>query len=90
MLYVVPHTQSFTLFSLQATVKPGILIFLTTTTHPTWSLPSSISPLFRTFSLPPLDPTILYQATCTILGLRSPRQLASKLVTLHRLANQQL
>ena len=74
---------------LQPSLQPGMLVVLSSCNR-AWELPPSLGPLFRTFFLPPLNPSLYLLATCTALGLRGPRQLASKLSTLHRLSAEQL
>ena len=73
----------------QTMVRPGMTVMLTSSSL-TWKLPPSMAALFRTFSLPPLDPVIALQAHCTSLGLRAPKVLASKLATLYRMTSEQL
>lgn len=74
---------------LQALIQPSMVVVVTSSAH-LWELPPGVGPLFRTFSLPPLDPFLYLLATCTALGLRGPRQLASKLSTLCHMTRQQL
>lgn len=63
-------------------------MFLTSSLQ--WTPPPSLSPYLRSFSFPVADPTVVVRAHCTALGLKAPRALANKLVTLQHLAQNQL
>lgn len=74
-------------------MSSDVAVFLTHT-HPTstppWQLPPTVSPFFRTFSLPLPDPTIAFRAHCMALGLRASKILANKLTNLQTMARDQL
>ena len=77
----------------QISVRPQLAVFLTFTQDPSsprWQLPPSLSHHFRTFSLTWPDSTILLRAKCSALGLRAPKALANKLVSLQHMVKDQL
>lgn len=74
--------------SLQVTLQRDIALFLTAS--PAWLPPPSLSSFIRVFSFPLPDNTMVVRAHCIALGLKAPKALANKLVTLQNMAREQL
>lgn len=77
----------------QITLSSNVAVFLTHTdpsSVPQWQLPPTISPFFRTFSLPLPDPAVVFRAHCMALGLKASKALANKLANLQTMARNQL
>ena len=78
----------------QITLNPAVAVFLTHSRDPSssphWQLPLTVSPFFRTFSLPVPDPTVVFRAQCMALGLKAAKVLANKLTNLQTMARDQL
>ena len=88
------HTHTHTQTHTQIMLNPAIAVFLSHSrdppSSPLWQLPPTLSPFFRTFSLPVSDPTIVFRAQCMALGLKASKGLANKLTNLQTMARKQL
>ena len=69
-------------------VNPSMAIFLTHA--PSWSLPTSLTTIFRSFSFPFPDHHILLRSYCLALGLKGSKVLIHRLETLLTLIENQL
>ncbi|KAL5457324.1 hypothetical protein EMCRGX_G034572 [Ephydatia muelleri] len=74
----------------EISVHPKLSIFLTYTSISGWLLPPAIHAEFRTFSMTPPDPEVVFGAHCTAMGFKSARILANKLMTLYNMIKEQL
>lgn len=78
---------------MQISLQPQLAIFLTSTQDNSssgWQLPPTLSHHFRTFSITLPDPMVFLRAKCSALGLRAPKALANKLVSLQSMVKDQL
>ena len=73
----------------QINLQSQLAVFVTSTSSH-WALPYSLSTHFRTFSLPQPEPTLLLRSKVTGLGLRAPKALTNKLVTVQNMVAEQL
>ena len=88
--YAYTHCDTHT----QITLNSAVAVFVTHSrdppSSPHWQLPTTLSPFFRTFSLPIPDPTAVFRAQCTALGIKASKGLANKLTNLQTMAREQL
>lgn len=82
--------SSWCVFPPQISLHPKLCIFLTYTSVSGWLLPPAINAEFRTFSMTPPDPEVVFGAHCTAMGFKSARILANKLMTLYNMIKEQL
>ena len=85
-----PDAVFMVCLSPQISVHPKLSIFLTYTSISGWLLPPAIHAEFRTFSMTPPDPEVVFGAHCTAMGFKSARILANKLMTLYNMIKEQL
>ena len=99
ILYIILCTCNFVSFPLlipflsilhlqMIKVNPSMAIFLTHA--PSWSLPTSLTTIFRSFSFPFPDHHILLRSYCLALGLKGSKVLIHRLETLLTLIENQL
>ena len=69
-------------------INPSMSIFLTHA--PSWSLPTSLITLFRSFSFPLPDHHIILRSYCLSLGLKGSKILIHRLETLLTLIADQM
>lgn len=90
--YICMYIRTSTLCPpLQIPVVVGFGVFVTTTNRESHTtLPSCLQEHFRSFSLTPPPPGLIFRVQAAILGYRQPRLLADRLMVLYNLSKEQL
>ena len=71
-------------------VLDGFGVFLTRPYSKHWRLPSTLTSMFRSFTLTTPDFNAMLKSLCSILGYQARRLLVERLVVLRNLCKEQL